>query len=87
MRPQVKVGGRYSMDEGEIEVESIEQLELGDVTDDLARESGFADVKDLLAIAKHGRGENVYLIKFHYLPAGAWPRLRPVGRAHDERNR
>jgi len=76
MRPQVKVGGRYPMDDGQIEVESIESIELDDITDDLARESGFADVKDLLSIAKHGRGENVYLIRFHYLPPGAWPRTR-----------
>ena len=87
MRPQVKVGGRYSMDEGQIEVESIEAIELDDITDDLARESGFTDVKDLLAIAKHGRGENVYLVRFHYLPPGAWPRTRPAGRSRDERTR
>jgi hypothetical protein len=29
-------------------------------------------VEELMKIAKHGRGENVYLIRFHYLPAGAW---------------
>jgi hypothetical protein len=76
MRPKVKVGGRYPMDQGHVEVESIEPIELEDITDDLARESGFADVNDLLAIAKHGRGENVYLIRFRYLPPGAWPRTR-----------
>jgi hypothetical protein len=25
-------------------------------------------VIDLLKTAKHGRGENVYLVEFHYLP-------------------
>ncbi len=25
-------------------------------------------VVDLLKIAKHGKGENVYLVRFHYLP-------------------
>src|SRR5206468_2371819 len=25
---------------------------------------------DLLKIAKHGRGSNVYLVRFHYVPAG-----------------
>ena len=87
MHPHVKVGGRYPMDEGQIEVDSIESIELDDITDDLARESGFMDVKDLLAIAKHGRGENVYLVRFHYLPPGAWPRTRPAGRSRDERTR
>jgi hypothetical protein len=42
------------------------------VTDDLARESGFDSAEDLLTIAKHGRGNQVYLIRFHYLPPGGW---------------
>jgi hypothetical protein len=29
-------------------------------------------VEDLLQIARHGRGDNVYLIRFHYLPPGGW---------------
>jgi len=53
-------------------VDSIVSIRLKDITYDLARESGFDTVKDLLAIAKHGRGKNVYLIRFHYLPPGAW---------------
>ena len=68
-RPHVKVGGRYRMDEGEIEVDSIRQIRLADITPDLARRSGFKDVDDLLAMAKHGRGDNVYLIRFHYSPS------------------
>ena len=70
--PRVKVGGRYRMEDGHVVVDSLEQITEADITHDLARESGFASVADLLAIAKHGRGENVYLIRFHYLPAGAW---------------
>jgi hypothetical protein len=66
--PHVKVGNRYQMEEGEIEVESIEQIGLQDITPMLARESGFLGVIDLLKVAKHGRGENVYLIRFHYVP-------------------
>jgi len=30
--------------------------------------------EDLLATAKHGAGTKVFLIRFHYLPAGAWER-------------
>jgi len=67
--PHVKVGGRYAMDEGEIEVDSIRTLSMADITPDLARRSGFKDVDDLLKIAKHGRGENIYLIRFHYSPS------------------
>ena len=70
-RPHVKVGGRYRMDEGEVEVSSIEPMALDDITDDLARESGFENVADLLGTARHGSGRNVYLIRFRYLPAGA----------------
>jgi hypothetical protein len=66
------------MDEGHIAVDSITPMGLTDVTYDLARESGFESLEDLLGIAKHGRGDNVYLIRFHYLPAGAWDRPRPI---------
>ena len=72
MRPQVKAGGRYRMDDGHIVVDSIATIRLKDITSDLARESGFSSVKDLLETAKHGRGNNVYLIRFHYLPPGGW---------------
>jgi hypothetical protein len=68
MRPRVKVGGRYRMEEGEIEVDSIESLGFPDITAELARESGFLGVLDLLKVAKHGPGENIYLVRFHYVP-------------------
>ena len=74
IRPHVKVGGRYPMDEGHIVVDSIESIEMDDITHDLARESGFPSVDDLLRIAKHGKGENVYQIRFPYLPPGGWDR-------------
>jgi uncharacterized membrane protein YgcG len=71
-RLQVKVGGRYAMDDGHVVVDSIEPIEVDDITDDLSRESGFDGVDDLLETARHGRGEQAYLIRFHYLPPGAW---------------
>jgi hypothetical protein len=71
-RPHVKVGGRYPMDEGHIVVDSIAPIAVTDVTYDLARESGFESVDDLMRIARHGSGDNVYLIRFHYLSPGAW---------------
>ena len=70
MRPHVKVGGRYRMEDGQIEVDSILPIALDDVTPELARASGFKGVVDLLKIAKHGRGENVYLVRFHFVSAG-----------------
>jgi hypothetical protein len=65
-RPRVKVGGRYALPPGEVEVTSLERIELSDVTPALARASGFAGVVDLLKVAKHGAGENVYLVRFRY---------------------
>jgi len=67
MRPDVKVGGRYATEEGEIEVDAILPIELADITPELARASGFKGVVDLLKVVKHGRGENVYLVRFHYV--------------------
>ena len=60
------------MDDGHIVVDSIEAIDVDDITYDLARQSGFESVEALLEIARHGRGENAYLIRFHYLPPGAW---------------
>jgi hypothetical protein len=68
-RPHVKVGGKYVLGPGFVEVTSIRQIELEDITPSLARRSGFAGVVDLLKVAKHGAGENVYLIDFEYRPA------------------
>jgi hypothetical protein len=62
------MGGRYRMEEGEIEVDSIEPIGFPDITPQLARESGFLGLIDLLKVAKHGAGENIYLVRFHYLP-------------------
>jgi hypothetical protein len=71
-RPQVKVGGRYRLGEGHVIVDSITPIDLADITHDLARESGFESVEALLRVARHGSGNNVYLIRFHYLPPGGW---------------
>jgi hypothetical protein len=68
LRPQVRAGGRYRMEEGEIEVDSIEPISFPDITPELARASGFLGVLDLLKTAQHGSGENIYLIRFHYVP-------------------
>ena len=65
--PHVKVGNRYPMPPGEIEVHSIEQIAIQDITHELAVESGFPGVIALLKVAKHGTGDNVYLVRFHYL--------------------
>lgn len=70
--PHVTVGKRYRMEEGEIEVDSITPIGFPDITPALARKSGFLGLVDLLKVAKHGKGTNIYLIRFHYLP----PRIK-----------
>jgi len=70
LRPHVTVGGRYRLDEtGDVVVDAIEPISLAHITPELARRSGFNGVIDLLKVAKHGRGENVYLVEFHYVPS------------------
>ena len=65
------------MEEGAIEIDSVEHIGIPDITPELARESGFLGVIDLLKVAKHGSGEKIYLIRFHYVP----PARRKVGSA------
>jgi hypothetical protein len=66
LKPRVKVGGRYALGPGFVDVRSIREIALADITPSLARRSGFEGVVDLLKVAKHGRGERVYLIEFEY---------------------
>ena len=68
-RPHVKVGGRYVLGAGAIEVTSIRQIGIEDVTPELARRSGFLGLVDLLKVAKHGPGEKIYLVEFNYRAA------------------
>ena len=64
--PRVKVGGHYRLGAGAVVVTALQQIALADVTPQLARDSGFAGVVDLLKTAKHGAGEKVYLVTFRY---------------------
>lgn len=69
-RPHVRVGGRrYALGPGFVEVQSIKEITLADITPSLARRSGFQGVVDLLKVAKHGAGECIYLIEFEYRTA------------------
>jgi hypothetical protein len=86
-RLHVKVGGRYPMDEGHIVVDSIASIRKSDITDELARESGFTTAEDLLETASHGGGDDVYLIRFHYLAPGAWDVQPEKGAVGENRRR
>ena len=65
-RPHVKVGGRYSLGGGAIVVDEVHETRLDDITAALARRCGFPSLVDLVKTAKHGAGERVFVIDFHY---------------------
>jgi hypothetical protein len=65
-RPHVKVGGRYRLGRGAVVVDKIHETRLDDITPALARRCGFESLVDLLKVAKHGPGERVFVIDFHY---------------------
>lgn len=68
---RVKVGNRYLLEPGHIVVDAVHPIELSDITPEIARETGFKGVVDLLKTARHGTGDQVFLIDFHYLPPEA----------------
>lgn len=65
------------MEDGHVVVDSIAEITEDTLTDRLARESGFANVAELMAVARHGAGDRVFLVRFHYLPPGGWEQRRP----------
>jgi hypothetical protein len=67
--PHVKVGGHYGLDEGHIEVTSIREISSEELTDKLARDTGFKNLIDMMRTAKHGTGQHIYYIRFRYLTA------------------
>jgi len=81
-KPHVKAGGTYALGPGHIRVTSIKEIGLRDVTPEMARDSGFEGVVDLLKTAKHGPGERVYLVTFVYeaAPSAPRPSSAPRGR-------
>jgi hypothetical protein len=64
--PRVRIGGRYPLGGGHIEVTHMTEIDRSDVTEALARETGFDSLEDLMGVAQHGRGERVFLVEFRY---------------------
>ncbi|MGH8271885.1 MAG: ASCH domain-containing protein [Gammaproteobacteria bacterium] len=65
-RCHVKVGGRYRMGDGRVVVTPVSPISLQDITGSLARQCGFNGTVDLLKVAQHGPGRNVFVIDFRY---------------------
>ena len=71
LRPHVKIGGRYPLLDGFIEVTRLQEVDLDDVTEAMALEGGFESLEALMKAARHGRGERVFLVDFVFVPDGA----------------
>ena len=68
--PHVRVGGRYSLPPGEIEVVSFRGIRRDQISTRLAKRSGFNSVAELLKVAQHGTGRFVFLVEFVYHSPG-----------------
>ena len=75
-RANVKIGGRYALPPGEIVVTRMFEVSLSDVTPELARQSGFSGLVELLKVAKHGAGRRVFVIDFRYVDKPAKAKKR-----------
>ena len=64
LTPRVKVGGRYRLLDGFIEVTRLQEVDLDDVTEAMAQEGGFESLEALMKTARHGRGERVFIVDF-----------------------
>ena len=68
LTPRVRVGGRYRLLDGHIEVTRLQEIDLADVTEAMARDGGFESLEALMETARHGRGERVFLVEFVFVP-------------------
>lgn len=65
--PRVRIGGRYPLLDGHIEVTGLTEIDLSDVDDAMAREGGFESLESLMQTARHGRGERVFVVRFQFV--------------------
>lgn len=70
LTPRVKIGGRYPLLDGFIEVTRLQEVDLADVTEAMAVEGGFDSLEALMKTARHGRGERVFIVDFVFVPSG-----------------
>lgn len=67
LTPRVKVGARYPLLDGQVEITRLVEVDADDITDAIAREGGFADRDELMKTARHGRGERVFIVEFVFV--------------------
>ena len=66
LRPRAKVGGRYAMGAGSIEVTHVTEVAPERITDALSRRLGFKTAEEMMKVARHGHGDRIYLLRFVY---------------------
>lgn len=71
LTPRVRVGGRYPLLDGVVEVTRLQEVDLGDVTEAMALEGGFESLDAPMKTARHGRGERVFIVDFVFVPGAA----------------
>ena len=69
--PRVRIGGRYRVLDGSIEITGLTEIDLADVTETMARETGFGSLAALMETARHGRGERVFRVEFEFEASGS----------------
>ena len=65
--PHVKQGGCYKLEQGHVVVTSIREISFDGISENLARESGFNALVDLIKSARHAVGRIVYFIRFRHV--------------------
>lgn len=65
--PRVRIGGRYPLLDGFVEVTRLQEVDLDDVTEAIARAGGFESLDALMKTARHGRGERVFIVDFVFV--------------------
>ena len=68
--PRVKVGSRYPVLDGAIEITRLQEVDLEDITEAMARAGGFESLDALMKTARHGRGERVFIVDFVFVGSG-----------------
>jgi hypothetical protein len=76
-RPRVRAGGQLRTAVGVLAVDSVEEMEFADITEDDARRAGFASLSDLLDDLATQREGRVFRIALHV--AGPDPRAELRG--------
>ncbi len=67
-QPRVRVGGHHRLGSGAVVIDAVDEIGCEDISAALAVESGFENVETLMNTARHGTGERVFVVRFHYEP-------------------